>query len=707
MNQRVFGLAILIVLALIAVAPATAQTFDNSGGGIWKEYMSFPITTIPAEYAQYRIEINGTTWEIYNIDGVLEASGTNGNFWQLVQSDGDDIRVFDQNSIQLGFWVKQFDYANQKATILVRVDKDVSELNIAYGNPSATKSAYNDPKLVVALTHLFTQVSTSPDVDCHQGVAASENYYYTFHTDRIDKRSKADWSVVSQNTNPFAGMTGVNHVGDGDYYNGKLYVPVEYYASETDFGYQHIAIYDADTLQLIQAIDISAYGHEISSITVVPEDNALYITEYKSSGGKVHKYSLDTFEYLGAITPSQNIPYMQGITHYKGLFFISSEDGSIYVMTKTGEVVGVYSLVDSAYANEGMDIDTNGQLLWLQDDGTVQSVYVFDFEIITYETFEDQDTNEWRTAGASATWTITTEKVKEGSYSLKGDAGTTSGANRMFILKTPLSINRFKIEAWVYDFWDGSTNNPNGIVFHASPDTSGKSYVVELSSGVFKISKFTSTTEWSDIAGQDTGMTSYNNWFKFELIYDGGTIIARLYDSSGSLISEISGTDTDYQTGYVGVRVWRNYGYFDEFVVTKYADPADFGAPLVKTFQKQFGTKTVYVNVTYLDTNTTSRYNPPAYYLLEEKPQINVSSSLSISGVNATYGAVITIELIEFVTLDKVVYNGTEVTVTLVGNVTNATTGYVYNVYNFTTYEKLSIEFKYMSFPFQSPQSLM
>ncbi|WP_456477599.1 DUF2341 domain-containing protein [Geoglobus ahangari] len=129
------------------IQTASAATFDNSGSGSWTEYFSFPITTVPAEYAQYKIVISGTSWEIYNVTGALEASGTNSNFWSLVQSDGDDIRVFNQTG-QLYFNITSFDYTNQTAEIWVNVYQGSAELNIAYGNPAANKSAYDDPTQV-------------------------------------------------------------------------------------------------------------------------------------------------------------------------------------------------------------------------------------------------------------------------------------------------------------------------------------------------------------------------------------------------------------------------------------------------------------------------------------------------------------------------------------------------------------------------------
>jgi|GEM_PF-2545704 uncharacterized membrane protein len=122
---------------------AGGGSFDNSGGGTWKKWAGFTFSSSLTEYAQYKVVINGNTWELYNVTGSLEGSGSVTDFWSLVNSDGSDIRVFNQTS-QLYFWLESWDYTNQQATIWVNVSSSSTELNIAYGNPSATASSYND-----------------------------------------------------------------------------------------------------------------------------------------------------------------------------------------------------------------------------------------------------------------------------------------------------------------------------------------------------------------------------------------------------------------------------------------------------------------------------------------------------------------------------------------------------------------------------------
>ncbi len=117
--------------------------FDNANGGYWTKANKFVFTSALSEYANYKVVINGSNWYLYNVTGGLEASLSDTEFWGLVQSDGDDIRVFNQSS-QLYFWIEYFNATEQKAIIWVNISQGSSELNIAYGNPSALPSAYSN-----------------------------------------------------------------------------------------------------------------------------------------------------------------------------------------------------------------------------------------------------------------------------------------------------------------------------------------------------------------------------------------------------------------------------------------------------------------------------------------------------------------------------------------------------------------------------------
>ena len=157
--------------------------------GIWVvkgEHVEFKTTTTPTDYAQYRINISGTTWSIYNVTGALEASGTITDFWSKVSTTGSDIRVFDQNGNLMYFWIEEFDYTNQTAVIWVNLTTGSSELNIAYGNELATKSYYESGEQTFEFFDDFegTELDTNKWT-VSSGTPIVENGYLKFTSDAV------------------------------------------------------------------------------------------------------------------------------------------------------------------------------------------------------------------------------------------------------------------------------------------------------------------------------------------------------------------------------------------------------------------------------------------------------------------------------------------------------------------------------------------
>jgi len=166
--------------------------FDGANGDVWREYITIPITRVPHEYSQYRIVIDDTNVSVYNVERTLKAqSPIASNFWSLIRSDGFDIRVFDHLFNQLWFWVGEFDYTNKKAEIWVRLPENSEELNIAYGNPSATKSDYENPEQVFELFDDFEDGVLGSQWEYHDG-CSTDDYYEesngvgTIHVNYVD-----------------------------------------------------------------------------------------------------------------------------------------------------------------------------------------------------------------------------------------------------------------------------------------------------------------------------------------------------------------------------------------------------------------------------------------------------------------------------------------------------------------------------------------
>ncbi|MGD0411970.1 MAG: hypothetical protein ABSC18_09715 [Verrucomicrobiota bacterium] len=216
----------------------------------------------------------------------------------------------------------------------------------------------------------YHEIYVSPDIKCHQGYATDGTNHYTFDNQAIYKwRDDLNWSLVASNKTPFAGVSGLNHFGDGDYFQGKLYIVAEIWQSCANFTNQSILVFDAATLARLEVHSVSAQHHEVSGLAVAPRDGAggvIYVSSY-CDGSKLFKYDLRTFEFLGPLPLDQTLSCLQGVAWHDGRFYAPEDGGAIYTFGGDGHVSRVY--VDShSGSHEGLKFVGNG-LRWLIDEG--------------------------------------------------------------------------------------------------------------------------------------------------------------------------------------------------------------------------------------------------------------------------------------------------------------------------------------------------
>jgi outer membrane protein assembly factor BamB len=217
---------------------------------------------------------------------------------------------------------------------------------------------------------LFHETSVSPDVNCHQGYATDGTNHFTIDTAAIYKRlNDREWTVVASNTAPFSGLTGITHLGDGDYYQGKLYIVGEMWNGCANVSHQSILIFDANTLARLDVKDVSAQHHEVSGLAVAPDlgpNGRIYVTSY-CDGTRIYLYDLASFEYLGVMRLSESLPYLQGVTYSQGTFYAAGDEGAIYSITRQGAVATVYHDPHHG-SHEGLKYVGDG-IRWLIDEG--------------------------------------------------------------------------------------------------------------------------------------------------------------------------------------------------------------------------------------------------------------------------------------------------------------------------------------------------
>jgi hypothetical protein len=335
--------------------------------------------------------------DLNNFVTMVDLSDMPSGFWSNVKSDGGDVRV-KNNDIVIPHDLVYIDTDNQKGLLFFKYNLSSTidnDFNVCCGNSELEKlpatddngrnAVWSDYSCVfdffedtdrtgngssITKTNISDKLmltDSSPDTGCHQGICFDGTYFYTIDTDRIIKWDSG-WNQVDISTTAIAdsSISGVDHLGDADIYNGELYVPLEKYPN-SPYDNQHIAVYSATDLSFIRSYDISSEGREVSSIAYNPDDGLLYITDY-TNGASVMKYQLNG-TYVGVVTLSQTINAIQGVTFWNGFMWLSTHSsGSIYKFQTNGTLVEkVYH--ESSGITEGIH-HTDDEILCLIDNGT-------------------------------------------------------------------------------------------------------------------------------------------------------------------------------------------------------------------------------------------------------------------------------------------------------------------------------------------------
>lgn len=195
---------------------------------------------------------------------------------------------------------------------------------------------HNDP-------YLFEIDSiSSTDLDSHNGVCWDGTYYYTTDSNAIYKWNSS-WTLVDSNTDPvgdanLSGTPSPDHCGDLDVYNGKLYIPIEKYPFDSGHN-AYITVWDADDLSFIEAFQIGNNVDELSGLCYCKEDGYLYGVNYKQDDDEIYKYDPSDGSVQTSISCDSNIYQRQGLTWWRGFFWVSGDAGDeVFRVSLSGEV---------------------------------------------------------------------------------------------------------------------------------------------------------------------------------------------------------------------------------------------------------------------------------------------------------------------------------------------------------------------------------
>ena len=321
------------------------------------------------------------------------------HFWDSVQSDGGNVRVYESDGVtliphDLTFIdsVRQLGRVYFKKTLSSSIDTDIKIKTIsgpvsklAVGDANGRNAVWSDYEVVFIFPEEFNRTGNSYVQDLsklepqtkwlridyhvfsgspHQGVATdSSGRVISLDTNYFRRYDEANLaSQLAFNSDPISsiGIAGITHLGDGCIIGSELFIPAE--ASFTaPFTNQRITVFNADTLAYLRSYDISANAHEISGIAYDGTD--LWITDYQDDL-TIRKYST-VGVLLSTIVLDSAITNMQGVEVVNGKLYISSEqvNNPVYEVEFDGTVNGVIYNRPTTGTNEGISFD--GTDLWI------------------------------------------------------------------------------------------------------------------------------------------------------------------------------------------------------------------------------------------------------------------------------------------------------------------------------------------------------
>lgn len=469
-------------------------------------------------YAELTIASGEVASNLTDFVVMVDLSDMPAGFWSHVRSDGGDVRVYQSDgTTQVPFDFVSIDTGAAtgllffKSSLLAASD---NVFRIGYGNtalellaPTATygrNAVWSDYHRVFVFDELvdrtgsgndatidgvaaafdWTIASTSPDLNAHQGVCWDGTYYYVTDTNRIKKYNSA-WVLQVENTNPLgdSGISGVDHCGDLEVHGGLLYIPIETYPN-SPYDNQHIAVFDADDLSFVSSYDISAQGHEVSSIAYNPADSLMYVTDFTAAGDSVvHKYDpANSFSYEGTLTLSQSVPSKQGITFLNSKLYINSDVGDRtyrFALDGTFENI-VYSYATFFY--EGLGHTATNLLVLVDGAGAGQKVQVLQEAAVAKPGWLNTSGaghavstgltkfTQW-SVGASAVMTNKTSNRSVLSYT-QADSSTTS-LRATLVYRQSASVDRWGLWNSIDSWLTGGSSPTLGQTYHLNATHNG------------------------------------------------------------------------------------------------------------------------------------------------------------------------------------------------------------------------------------------
>lgn len=230
-------------------------------------------------------------------------------------------------------------------------------------------------------------------LDRSQGITNDGKGHFWFSANQKLMRVKSDYtSVEASNSSPFSAALkdlDANHIGDIDYYNGKIYAPIE---DGNTYKHPVIAAYNAQTLKLetFEEVPRNWQPDGVPWIAVDGPDNYLISAQY-SNTTRINFYDLSTFQQVKQVELSHMITSIQGGKVFNGSLYMTANNDkpnsfALYKMNLVSGQVDKILVFNSAITEiEGLTFENRGNEVYLHvlsitGNGLGRRIVLFDFK---------------------------------------------------------------------------------------------------------------------------------------------------------------------------------------------------------------------------------------------------------------------------------------------------------------------------------------
>lgn len=167
---------------------------------------------------------------------------------------------------------------------------------------------------------------------------------------------------------------GFDHIGDIDYYNGRIYISLDSEAGDYQNG--HVAVLNASDLsytgELYELVGDPTNEHDdVASWVAVDGEAGIGYGKEWQSGDTINVYDLDDWSFTGTLQMDQSLRNIQGAKVLDGMMYMASDNStrSVYSLDlSTGHVEELFQLSEPSNS----DSEVEGIEAVVNEDGNVE-----------------------------------------------------------------------------------------------------------------------------------------------------------------------------------------------------------------------------------------------------------------------------------------------------------------------------------------------